>query len=186
VQVPKLIRNVFLWLLPAAIAWLLLTGFYNRFLTVGGQNLLNLTESPDVTRLEPHPSDDHYVAVIRTDRPPAKSRVYSVRVTDIHYHLVLLGALFLAVPGVPWKERLSNLGWAVLVTVFFDLILLFFWVKFAYATQLGEWSAEHYGPLAQNFYGLGKHLLDLPFKLGLSLALWVAFYYPRLRRSEAS
>ena len=90
--------------------------------------------------------------------------------TDLHFHLVLLGALFLAVPGVPWRKRLENLGWAVLVTVFFDLFLCFFVVKCAYATKLGAWSLAHYGPFARNAYGLVQHLLDLPFKLGLPLA----------------
>jgi hypothetical protein len=51
-----------------------------------------------------------------------------------------------------------------------------FWV-FAYATQLGEWSQEHYGSFAQTFWGLGKHLLDLPFKFGLPLILFAGYYY---------
>ncbi|MCB1033213.1 MAG: hypothetical protein KDD47_05200 [Acidobacteria bacterium] len=177
-SIPRLARNVFLWLLPVAVVWVLITGFYNRFLTVSAENLLHLVESPDVTRLNPLARDDNYVTVHRADFPPAKSQVYSIRVTDIHYHLVLLAALFLATPGIPWKMRLGDLGWALLFTVFFDIVLLFFWVKFAYATQQGEWSAEHYGAFRQNFWGLGKHLLDLPFKLALPLALWSVFYLP--------
>ena len=39
---------------------------------------------------------------------------------------------------------------------------------------------QHYGAIRRNFWGLGKHLLDLPMKLALPLALWVGFYYPRL------
>ena len=77
---------------------------------------------------------------------------------------------------MPWRERLANLGWAVLIAVFFHLLLLFFFVKFVYATQLGAWSLAHYGAFARNFFGLGKHLLDLPFKLALPLVLWAAFY----------
>ncbi len=178
-NVPRFSRNVFLAIVPAALVWLAVLGFYNRFLTIGAENLLHLTEVPNVTKLDPLSRDPHYVTVRRTDFPPAKAQVYSVRVTDVHYHLVLLMALFLATP-VPWKERLSNLGWAVMVTIFFDLLLLFFWVKFAYATQLGDWSLANYGAFGRNFFGLGKHLLDLPFKLGLPLALWAAFYYPSL------
>jgi len=186
VEATKLARNVALWLLPAAVLWVLATGFYNRFLTVSTQNLLHLAESPDGTELHPYVEDDHYVTVHRRDFPPARSRVYSVRVTDIHFHLVLLLALFLAPPGVPFRHRLANLGWALLVTVFFHLLLFFFWVKFAYATQLGEWSLANYGAFARNFFGLGKHLLDLPFKLALPLALWAFFYFPLLRRKQAS
>lgn len=183
-QVKKFARNVVLWMIPSAVVWVLLTGFYNHFLMVSTENLLHVFERPDVTRLERHPQDAHYAAILRTDFPPAKSRVYSMRVTDLHYHLVLLAALFLAVPGIPWRQRLGNLGLAVLVTICFDIVLFFFWVKFAYATQLGTWSTEHYGPFAQNFFGLGKHLLDLPFKLALPLTLWVAFYYDLLRHTR--
>ena len=55
-----------------------------------------------------------------------------------------------------------------------------FWVKFVYATQLGSWSAANYGPWQQNFWGLGKHLLDLPFKFSLPLLLWAGFYLRQL------
>jgi hypothetical protein len=53
-------------------------------------------------------------------------------------------------------------------------------VKFVYATQLGDWSMSHYGAFARNFWGLGKHLMDLPFKLALPLVLWAAFYFEPL------
>jgi hypothetical protein len=175
----RLTRNVLLWLAPVWVVWsFLLTPFYNRFLAVSAENLVRLTESPRATRLLR--ADEHYVTVSRTDFPPAKQNLYRVRVTDIHYHLLLVGGLFLGVPGVAWRRRLTNLGWAVLVAVFFHIVDLFFWVKFVYATQLGSWSAQHYGAFAQNFWGLGKHLFDMPFKLALPLALWLAVYFREL------
>ncbi|HET9227953.1 MAG TPA: hypothetical protein VFR31_14860, partial [Thermoanaerobaculia bacterium] len=142
------------------------------------ENLLQITESPDASDLYLRGKHDAFVQ--RRDLPPAKSLVHAFRVTDLHFHLVLLGALFLAVPGVPWGKRLENLGLAVLVTIFFDLFLCFFVVKAAYALRLGAWSLEHYGPFARNFYGLVRHLLDLPFKLGLPLLLWAGFYLGRM------
>jgi hypothetical protein len=179
----RLIRNVLLALIPVWLVWTLLTPIYNRVLLVSARNLLHLTESPNVTDLPRR--DDHFAYVQRLDFPPAKSLVHSFRVTDLHFHFVLLGALFLAVPGIAWRERMGNFGVACLITVFFDLFLLFFYVKFVYATQLGDWSLTHYGPFARNFWGLGKHLLDLPFKLSLPLVLWAAFYLRRLLRPEA-
>jgi hypothetical protein len=173
-----LIRNILLAIVPVWLVWSLLTPVYNRFLLVSARNLLQLTESPNVTELPRR--DTHYAYVQRRDFPPAKSLVRSFRVTDLHFHFVLLGALFLAVPGIPWRQRVANFGWAALITVFFDIFLLFFYVKFVYATQLGPWSAAHYGPFAQNFWGLGKHLLDLPFKLALPLFLWAGFYIRQL------
>jgi hypothetical protein len=38
------------------------------------------------------------------------SLVHSFRVTDVHFHLVMLMALFLAVPHLSWRRRLENLG----------------------------------------------------------------------------
>src|SRR6185295_10256761 len=105
-----------------------------------------------------------------------RSLIHSFRVTDVHFHLVMLMALFLAVPSVSWRRRGENLGWALLAVVFFDIALVFFRVKFVYATGLGAWSLAHYGTFARNFWGLGKHLLDLPVKFALPLLLWSGFY----------
>jgi hypothetical protein len=181
---PRFIRNVLLWLLPVWAVWALATPAYNRFLLAAGANLLHLSESPPVTIF--HRNDAHYASVERRDFPPARALVGpALRVTDLHFHLVLLGALFLAVPGVPLRRRLENLGWAALATVAFDLALVFLHVKFLYATQLGSWSLAHYGPVARNLYGLAKHLLDLPGKLALPFALWAGCYLHLLGRGDA-
>lgn len=177
----RFLRNVLLWLIPIWVVWALFTPFYNRLLLAGAQNLLHLTEYPSATQLLVQGTHD---AVIARIEPPLGRLQHGFRVTDIHFHLVLLAALFLAVPRVPWRERLGHLGWALLVTVFFDMFVVFSKVKVAYATQLGNWSLEHYGPLARNAWGLLHHLLDLPFKLALPFALWAAFYLPLLLTSR--
>lgn len=176
----RFLRNLLLWLLPVVVVWLALTPFYNRFLLSAGGNLVRLVESPNVSELVQAYEDPSYARVLRLDFPPARRAVGSFRLTDLHFHLILLAVLFLAVPGVPWRERLGNLGWALLIALVFHLVLVLFQVRFIYATQLGAWSMEHYGAFARNFWGLGKHLLDLPFKLALPLALWGVFYLRRL------
>jgi len=167
----RFLRRALLWLLPVAGVWLLVTPFYNRFLIAGVENLLRMSERPSVSRLSVEGT--HHTIATRTDldRPAGK-----VRVSDIHFPLLMLAAFFLAVPGVALQERFAKLGWALLASVFFHLLSLFFWVKFLYATQQGAWSAANFSPLAQNFWGLGKHLLDLPFKFAWPLVLWVAFF----------
>lgn len=178
----RFVRNVLLWLLPAVIAWVLVTGFYNRFLITATNNVLHLVESPNVTDLNAHPNDPkHTAAVSRRDFPPSRGILYTIRTTDLHYHLILMIAMFMAVPGVPLGQRGANLGYALLVSVFFHVLLFFFWVQFVYATQLGAWSVEHYSAFAQNLFGLGKHVLDLPVKLAWPLVLWAFFYLRRLR-----
>ncbi|HEV8632488.1 MAG TPA: hypothetical protein VGV61_19395 [Thermoanaerobaculia bacterium] len=175
-------RNVMLAGIAAAVVWMLVTPFYNLFLTKAAERLTRLGERPPVTRIELSHGQDGLIS-------RADSRVrglpYAVRVTDIHFPLVLLFALFLGTPDVDRRERLEALGYALLITVCFDVVDLFFWVKFVYATQLGSWSLRHYGPLARNFWGLGKHLLDLPVKLALPFALWAAFYLRRLTGEPA-
>lgn len=174
-----LIRNTLLWLVPVAVLWWFATPVYNRILVDTAVHVLHLFEHPAVTELPA--KGDHDAYVVRRDFPPARSLVHPFRVTDVHFHLLLLCALFLAVPRLPWRERLENLAIAVAITVVYDIVLVVFIVEFAYATQLGAWSLAHYGAFARNFFGLGKHLLDLPFKLALPLLLWCAFYLPRLR-----
>jgi len=177
-----LIRNTLLWMVPVAVAWWLATPIYNRVLLRSAAGILDLCEHPAVTDLPA--KGDHDAYVVRRDFPPAHSLVYPFRVSDVHFHLLLLGALFLAVPGIPWRERLGNLAVAVLITFAYDVLLVVFIVESTYATHLGAWSLAHYGAFARNFYGLGKHLLDLPFKLALPLILWCAFYLPRLRAAS--
>jgi hypothetical protein len=175
----RLIRGTLLWLAPTALVWALLTPYYNVFLRHATENLLHLVESPDASDLLP--TSRHEMAVTRTDLPPSRGSLRDIRITDTHFNLVLLGALFLGIPGVAWRERFGNFGWAVLLSVFFHLLSLVFYVEFVYATQLGEWSASHYSTAGQIFWGLGKHLLDLPFKFAWPLLLWSAFYFERLR-----
>lgn len=170
----RLVRNLLLWLIPVAIVWAVLTPFYNRFLIAATENLLHLVESPDVTSLLPR--DSHYLVITRSDLK-AKGLLYSIRVTDTHFPVLLTMLLFLAVPGEKLAKKLSGLGWALLLSSFFHLLSLFFYVKFAYATQLGSWSTANYSSFAQNFFGLGKHLLDIPFKLALPFILWIAFHF---------
>jgi hypothetical protein len=174
----RLVRNALLWIVPVALLWLLLTSVYNRFLLGSAQNLVHLTEYPSVTDLLR--KDQHFAYISRRDFPPAKSLVNSFRVTDVHFHLIMLGVLFLAVPAISWRRRLENLGWAFLITIFFDIFLIFFYVKFTYATQMGAWSTAHYGAFARNFWGLSYHVLDLAFKLALPFLLWAGFYYQDL------
>ena len=170
----KLIVGIVLWLVPCALIWMLLTPIYNPFLTKATENLVRITESPSVTRLLN--KAPHHFLISRTDVPAPKGWLTSVRVTDTHFPLVMMMAFFLAVPGLPWRTKLQNLGWAFLFLVFFHILSLFLWVKFVYATQLGEFSMTQYNAFQRNFWGLSKHLADLPFKLGMPLILWTAFY----------
>ena len=170
--------GLLLWVPIAALLWVLLTPFYNLFLVRAAERVTRLTERPAVTRIALDRGEQAVIS--RADTRAGGRLPYPLRATDLHFPLVLLAGLFLAVPDVPWRPRLENLGVALLVAVCTHLLDLVFWVKFVYATQLGDWSLAHYGPAARNFWGLGKHLLDLPVKLALPLVLWCGFYLRQL------
>lgn len=176
----RFLRNTLLWAIPATLLWLAITPGYNRFLARAAENLVQLTEVPNHTTLKRH--DRHNYLVYRDDLQGNTStgHVSSFRVTSYHFMLIFTAAIFLAVPDVPLRRRLEALGWAALFSAFFHVFALLFRLKFIYATQLGEWSTQHYGSFGQNFWGLGRHLLDLPFRFAMPLILWSFFYLDRL------
>jgi hypothetical protein len=174
----RLARNLAFTAPLAMVGWMLLSPFLSLFLSRAAERLTRLGERPAVTRIELSQGEDAIIS--RADTRAHGRLPYGVRVTDVHFPLVLLVAIFLATPDAPTGQRFANLGYALLITVCFEVIDLFFWVKFVYATQLGDWSLAHYGPFARNFWGLGKHVLDLPVKLALPFALWAAFYLREL------
>ena len=177
---PLRLRNLFLALPLALAVWSLFSIRYNRFLMASAGHLLRLTERGHVTQFLAHPQDLNRAYLSRLDFPPRRRLVAQFRITDVHFNLVLVLALFLAVPAVPWQKRFAQLGYACLAAALFHLLLLFFYAKTVYATQLGAWSIVHYGPVARNIYGMTWHLLDLPVKLALPFLLWIVFNYDRL------
>jgi len=174
----RFLRGLLVWAVPVILAWILLTPFYNRFLTVSAERLLRLGESPAATALPL--SDRHFALVTRSDLSAARGYLHRIRVTDIHFNWLMLGAFFLAVPGVAPRRKAGNLGWAALATVFFHIVSLFLFVKFVYATQLGSWSLAQYGPVAREVWGMAKHVFDLPLKFAWPFLLWAGFYFTEL------
>jgi hypothetical protein len=178
--VGRFIRNLLLWMAPLAVVWVLSTPAYNVFLMHAAGNAIRLTESPNRTTLVMH--DDHNALIYRSDLrgDTSTGHVSSMRLTSYHFPVLFMTAMFLAMPGLRLEQRLEPLGYALIVSACFHIVAVVFRLKSIYATQLGAWSAEHYGSFAQNFWGLGKHLLDLPFRFALPLLLWAVFFFDRL------
>src|SRR6185295_12726850 len=61
------VRNALLWVLPVAGAWLVGTPVYNRILLGSAENVVQLTESPNVTNLLR--KDEHFAYIQRRDFP---------------------------------------------------------------------------------------------------------------------
>jgi hypothetical protein len=180
----RLTRNALLWIAPVALVWLVATPVYNRFLAAAGEIVLHAAESPNASRL--YVRDSHVLRIVRTDIGGGQNTLHETRLSDFHFDWILLGVLFLATPSIAPRRRAETLAWSVAALVLFHLLLVVFYVESVYANDLGDWSLRHYGALARNFWGLGKHLLDLPLKFALPFALWAVNFWPSIAEPPSS
>jgi len=160
--------------LPVLLVWLLASPLYNRFLTPLIEGTVRLFEIPDHTSL--FLRDDALMMITRNDYGGGQGYLSEVRLADIHFNWLLWAALCLASAGVALKARLQRLAAGSLVLLLFHVLLGALFVGFVAATQKGDWSAAHFGPLSRNLLGLAKHIADLPLKLAMPLVLWVALF----------
>lgn len=179
----RFVLRTMAWLPLTAAIWFALVSPYNLTLIRSTESVANLFESPNATRLTWF--QKHSLLITRTDFPSARGHLNSIRVTDTHFPLIMMGAFFLATPGVSWRRRLIPLGWALAISGVVHVTSLYCQIQLVYANELGEWSAANYSGFERNFWGLTQHLLKLPVKFALPMILW-AFFYVRLLLPQRS
>jgi hypothetical protein len=144
---------------------------YERAIAVGAQALINLFESPDVTRLQPGNGE---ILLDRRDFPPGSARP-GLPGPDIHFNFVLLATLF-ALDRKPLRgEHVARFLAAAAALFFVHVVALVFQVHSVYATSLGAWSEANYGPVARNFWAAGFHFYQIAGRFAAPFALWWLF-----------
>jgi hypothetical protein len=171
---PRFALRLLLAFVPVLFLWLLASPIYNRLLTPLVEGTVRLFEIPDRTSL--FLRDDALMMITRNDYGGGQGYLSEVRLADIHFNWLLWAALCLASAAGTWQERLRRLAIGSLVLLGFHILLGALFVGFVAATQKGDWSATHFGPLTRNVLGLAKHIADLPLKLAMPLVLWVALF----------
>ena len=173
-------RNL-LWALPVTVlVWVLITPLYNRFLVVSAESFVRMTEHPAQTHLDLR--EGEFAVASRRDFGTRAHDVTRGRVTDTHFNVLLLGAMFLAVPRITLcNASKSVLGAADRDVLPHPLALAAGQVHLRHSN--GRLQPAHFGPFARNAYGLLTQLMDLPFKFALPLILWTAFYLRRVPRA---
>jgi hypothetical protein len=167
-----------LTLLIGMLAWLLLRPALDAAVPALAQGLIRAFEMPRVTRLVER---DHWVEVRRSDFR-AGSQIPTLPLTEVHFNLIVLLALQLALPRPLKRQQLERLlmGGAVLLLV--HALNLTFEVKSLYATRLGEWSLASYSKAARNVWGFLQYSSDLPVRFSAPFAIWLAFNWDSVQR----
>jgi len=154
--------------LAALAFWFGFSRSYERGLAAGGELLLNVFESPDVTRLDASGTE---ILVDRRDFPPGSARP-GLPAPDIHFNFVLLATLFALDPRPLSGRHLARFLAAAAALWLLHVAALAFQVQFVYATNLGPWSDAHYGAVARNFWAAGWHFYQIAGRFAAPFALW--------------
>ena len=155
-------------LCAALLVWFGFSGPYERTLAAGAQFVIRAIERPAVTHLE---AVDGEIRVDREDFPASSPRP-GLPTSDIHFNFVLLAALFALSPH-PLRPRPFGHFWIAAAMLWgIHVVAIVFQVESVYALNLGAWSAEHYGPLARNFWAAGFHFYQIAGRFAVPFVLW--------------
>ena len=167
----RAVLRLLIGFLVALSAWFLFAPAYERAVAPAAEFLIRLGERPGVTRLEA-PGGEFLVN--RADFPPGAPRP-GLPAPDLHFNFVLLVAFFALFPR-PWRgDRVARLLLALFSLYLIHVVSLVFQVQSVYATNLGAWSAAHYGAMARNFWAAGFHFYQIAGRFAAPFALWWLF-----------
>jgi hypothetical protein len=175
--------GVFLRRLPAALMagvmlWLLLRPAADVAVAGVAQTLIRAFEHPRVTRLV---VDDHRIQVHRSDFRSG-SGIPTISLAEINFNLIVLLALYLALPRPFSRRQLERLLMGLGVLYLTQTLNLVFHIKTLYATGLGEWSRQSYSDLARNVFGFGRYFTDLPGRFSFPFLIWLGFNWDVVMR----
>ena len=172
------LKRLPLTLVLAMLLWALLRPVMDHAVAGLAEILIRSFEYPKVTRLE---VERHCANILRSDFR-SDSVIPSVPLTEIHFNLIVLLALYFALPR-PWsREHLEKLfmGWCILYLS--QTINLLLHVKCLYALSLGDWSQQNYSNFARDFYGFWRYFTDLPGRFSFPFVIWLGFNWDEVIR----
>ncbi|MGA7613686.1 MAG: hypothetical protein WBX15_00770 [Thermoanaerobaculia bacterium] len=155
--------------------WVALSPTWDRIVAASAEPVLRLIESPSVTRL--HQAEDDRITIERSDFPPRSARP-AIAVRDLTFNFILLLMLF-AIGPRPLSSR--NVGGFLLSSAILfvtHVAATVIEVEALYATQLGPWSAVHYGASGQLVWGAARQFYRLVGMFAIAFALWWALRDP--------
>ncbi len=170
-QKASFLKRLPLSLIISMMLWGLLRPVADHAVAGLAEILIRSFEYPKVTRLE---VEKHHASIVRSDFR-SDSKIPAIPLTEIHFNLIVLLALYLALPR-PWsKEHLEKLFMGVCVLYLTQSINLLLHVKCLYSLGLGDWSLQNYSDFSRDFYGFWRYFTDLPGRFSFPFVIWVGF-----------
>jgi hypothetical protein len=153
------------------VIWLLVRPALDVAVAGFSQTLIRAFEYPRVTRLV---VEDHRVQVHRSDFR-SDSMIPTIPLTENNFNLIVLLALYLALPRPISRHQLERLFMGLCILYLTQTMNLLFHVKTLYAMGLGEWSQQNYSDFARNFFGFWQYFTDLPGRFSFPFLIWLGF-----------
>jgi len=158
-------------LIIAMLLWVLVRPIPDHAVAGLAEILIRSFEYPKVTRLE---VENHQARIIRSDFR-SDSKIPMVPLSEIHFNLIVLLALYFALDR-PWsREHMEKLFMGICVLYLTQAINLLLHVKCLYALGMGDWSIQNYSNFSRNFYGFWRYFTDLPGRFSFPFVIWMAF-----------
>jgi hypothetical protein len=164
------------------VFWLAFSAPYEKAVAGTAELVLRFFERPAVTSLS---AEGGEIRVNRSDFPPASPRP-GLPADDLHFNFVILAALFALGPRPLEPHRFGRFWLAAAGLGAIHVLALVFEVESLYATRLGPWSAEHYGPFARNFWAAGFHFYQIAGRFAAPFVLWWGFGRPEATGTPSS
>ncbi|HEY2797298.1 MAG TPA: hypothetical protein VGK26_05365 [Thermoanaerobaculia bacterium] len=148
--------------------WFVFAAPYERTLAAAAELSIRAFEHPAATTLAPSAGE---IRVERSDFPPESPRP-GLPAADLHFNFALLAALFALSPRPLRPANFGRFWIAAALLWVVHVAALIFQVESVYATRMGPWSAEHYGPIARNFWAAGFHFYQILGRFAAPFVLW--------------
>ena len=160
--------------LVGLVLWRVFTPGYNRLLAEAAEPLLRLLERPAATRLY---AEERRVVVDRADFA-SKSERPSLPADDLTLNVILLLGLCATRPKLLADRGVVRLLAAFGLLGLTHVAALVVTVKALYATQLGSFSAAHYGPVSRNLWVGAAHFWRVAGCWAVAFVLWWGLVRP--------
>lgn len=163
-----LVRNGAAGFAVALTLWLVLSAPYAQLLASLSQMLMRLTEWPTITSVV---ATGTLLVNHRSDVSPGSGQM-AVESRDVTFNVILLMTLFAASRNALSQRNLVGLAAASGALCCVHVLAVVSFLKADYATNYGQWSAEHFGAVSHWIWTAAPYFYSVIGVHAFAFALW--------------